>query len=127
MRIPLKRYTADHRYLLEAVGRYAGMAKPVAIRLDAFQIPLLKASRRGAILPVDGVLVRDWHPDSRRLWAGVRLGMRLYEIEGIRFVLVEFQYSEQLCSWGHDFAAVDAKDYRALYRIAVRCRRDDEP
>src|SRR5205085_7586116 len=30
-------------------------------------------------------------------------------------------------SWGHDFAAVDAKDYRALYRIAVRCRRDDEP
>src|SRR2546429_2989060 len=28
---------------------------------------------------------------------------------------------------GFYFAAVDRKDYRRLYRIALRCRRDEEP
>src|SRR5947209_10610945 len=29
--------------------------------------------------------------------------------------------------WGLDFVAVDRKDYRRLYKIALRCRRDSEP
>jgi hypothetical protein len=76
---------------------------------------LFKVARKGALVPVDGVLVRDWDPDNRRLHAGLQLGMRLYEIEGVRFVKVRFAHSDQLNGWGLDFVAVDRKDYRKLY------------
>jgi adenylate kinase family enzyme len=123
----LKQYTADHRYLLDAVARRAGFASPVAIDLDEFYAPLLKAARKRELLPIDGVLVRDWDPDNRSLQPGIQLGMRLYEIEGVRFVKVRFAYSDQPSLWGLDFVAVDRKDYRRLYKIALRCRRDFEP
>ena len=84
----LKEYTADHRYLLEVVARQAGFSAPVAIDLNAFYVPLLKTARKGEILPLDGVLVRDWHPDNRRSRPGVSLGLRFYDVEGIRFVSV---------------------------------------
>src|ERR671934_21794 len=48
-------------------------------------------------------------------------------IEGIRFVRVRFAYHDPLNWSGLDFVAVDRKDYRRLYRIALRCRRDFEP
>ena len=47
----LQQYTADHRYLLEVVARQAGFRAPVAIDLDEFYQPLLKAARKGEILP----------------------------------------------------------------------------
>jgi hypothetical protein len=78
-------------------------------------------------LPVDGVLVRDWDPDNRRLHSGLQLGMRLYDIEGIHFVKVRFAFNDQHNAWALDFLAVDRKDYRRLYKIALRCRRDFEP
>jgi hypothetical protein len=123
----LKKYTADHRYLLEVIGRAAQFEAPVAIDLDEFHAPLLKASRKGALVPVDGVLVRDWDPDNRRLHAGIQLGIRLYDIEGVRFVKVRFAHNDQHNGWGLDFIAVDKKDYRRLYKIALKCRRDFEP
>jgi hypothetical protein len=123
----LKKYTADHRYLLELVARQAGFTEPVALQLDEFYAPLLKAARKGELLPIDGVLVRDWDPDNRRFQPGIQLGMRLYEVEGIRFVHVRFAYSDQRSIWGLDFAAVDRQDYRRLYKTALRCRRDFEP
>ena len=55
-------YTADHRYLLEIVGRQAGFADPVAFQPDQFGVPLLKASRKGKLLSLEDVLVRDWKP-----------------------------------------------------------------
>ncbi len=124
---PLRQYTADHRYLLDLAARHAGFSSPVALDLDEFAVPLLKAARKGETLPVDGVLVRDWDPDNRRIDPGLQLGMRLYEIEGIRFVRVHFVYSDQQNGWGLSFVAVDRKDYRRLYRIALRCRRDLQP
>jgi hypothetical protein len=127
MKTPLKQYAADHRYLLEMVGRQAGFASPVAIDLDEFAVPILKAARKGDLLPIGGVLVRDWDPDNRRVNPGVQLGMRLYEIEGIRFVRVQFPYNDQQNGWGLMFIAVDRKDYRRLYKIALRCRRDLQP
>jgi hypothetical protein len=127
MKTPLKQYAADHRYLLELVGRQAGFASPVAIDLDEFAVPILKAARKGELLPIGGVLVRDWDPDNRRINPGVQLGMRIYEIEGIRFVRVQFPYNDQQNGWGLMFIAVDRKDYRRLYKIALRCRRDLQP
>jgi cell division protease FtsH len=127
MKSRLKQYTADHRYLLEVVARQAGFAAPVAIDLDDFTTPVLKAARKGELLSVDGVLVRDWDPDNRRIYPGIRLGMRVYTIDGVRLVRVRFGYNDQQNGWGLDFVAVDRKDYRRFYRIALRCRRDFEP
>jgi hypothetical protein len=123
----LKQYTADHRYLLDVVARGAGFEAPVAIDLDEFYSPLIKAARKGPLLPIDGVLVRDWDRDSRRLNPGIQLGLRIYEIEGICFVRVRFPFRDRFHAGGLDFVAVDRKDYRRLYKIALRCRRDDGP
>jgi cell division protease FtsH len=123
----LQQYAADHRYLLSAAGRAGGMADPVAIDLDEFAQPLLKKARRGALVPIDGVLVRDWDPDCRHTWLGALLGLRLYEIEGVRFAYVSFWCDNDCSHCGQVFYVVDRRDYRRLYRIALRCRRDAEP
>jgi hypothetical protein len=124
---PLKQYSADHRYLVNAAARQAGFSDPVAIDLDEFHEPVVKFARRKEFLPVDGVLVRDWDSENRRLRPGVALGMRLYEIEGVRFVQVRFVHDTDLSWEGMEFVVVDRKDYRRFYRIALRCRRDAEP
>jgi hypothetical protein len=123
----LLHYAADHRYLLSEAGRAAGLADPVAIDLSVFAEALLKNARRGPLLPVDGVLVRDWNPDYRRTAASARLGLRLYDLDGVRFVSVNFYYHFERDPFGLAFVAVDRPDYRRLYRAALRCRRDAEP
>jgi hypothetical protein len=123
----LKQYAADHRYLLERAARQAGFRAPVAIDLGEFYHPLLKAARKGELLPLDGVLVRDWDPNSRGAFRGSKLGMRLYEIDGIRFAVVQFAFSDWLMMQGLSFVAVDRQNYSRLYRTAIRCRRDAEP
>jgi cell division protease FtsH len=123
----LKSYAADHRYLLEQAARAAGFTQPIALDMDEFYSPLVRASIRRELVPIDGVLIRDWDPDSRRTNPGVQMGMRVYEIEGIKFVRVRFIHNDRSNCWGLDFAVCDLKDYRRLYRIALRCRRDDEP
>jgi cell division protease FtsH len=126
MESPLQQYAADHRRLLDTVARQAGLEDPVAIDLDEFQAPLLKAARRGPVLPIDGVLVRDWDPDTRRTQPGLWLGMRLYDVDGVRFVRVRFGHSDQANAWGLDFIAVSRRDYARLYKTALRLRRNDE-
>lgn len=123
----LKQFTADHRYLLDQAARVAGFSDPVAVQLDQFYAPLIRASRRREIVPIDGVLVRDWDPDNRSLNPGVQVGMRLYEIEKIRYVRVRCHYDDRCMNWAMDFVAIDRKDYLKLYKIAVRCRQQDEP
>jgi hypothetical protein len=127
MNSPLKQYAADHRFLLEIAGRQMGFTSPLAVDMDEYYTPLVKAARRGPLLPVEGVLVRDWDPDNRHSMPGVQIGMRVYEIEGLRFVRVRFAHTDSANCWGLDFAVVDQKDYRQLYKIALRCRRDNEP
>jgi hypothetical protein len=127
MNSDLKQYSADHRYLLEQAARAAGWSDPVALEMDEFYVPVIKAARRRELVPLDGVLVRDWDPDNRRTNPGMQMGMRLYEIEGVRFARVRFAHSDTRSCWGMDFVAVDRKDYAKLYKIALRCRRDEEP
>jgi hypothetical protein len=127
MKSRLQSYAADHRYLLESVARAAGFSEPVAVDMDEFYAPLVKASKKGALLPIEGVLIRDWDPDNRQSNPGLRIGARFYEIEGIRFVRVAFHHHSYLNCAGLYFAVVDRKDYRRLYKMAVRCRRNDEP
>ncbi|MCI0457005.1 MAG: ATP-binding protein [Gemmataceae bacterium] len=122
----LKNYTNDHRYLLDMAGREAGFAHPVAITFNQLADPLLRASRKSELLPIDGVLIRDWAPYAAPSYAGIQFGMRVYEVEGIRFAFVQAVHNEQLNYWGMSFYVVDRKDYRRLYRIALSCRRDSE-
>ena len=124
---PLQDFVADHRFVLDAVARAAGFAAPVAVDLDEFLLPLLKKARRGPVLPLAGVLVRDWDTDSRKTHPGIQLGMRLYDIDGVRFARVCFTHDTDKNGWATYFTAVDRPDYRRFYRIALRCREDGEP
>jgi len=123
----LKKYASDHRYLLEVVSRQAQLANPIVIDLDEFYGPLLRAARKGAMMPIDGVFIRDWDPTNRQTHPGFQIGMRLYEINGIRFVRVRFHHDERRNGWGLDFFAVSKADYLRLYQTALRLRRDSEP
>jgi hypothetical protein len=127
MNSALRNYAEDHRFLLDVVRREAGMADPVAIDLDDFTTPLMRAAKKGELLPISGVLVRDWDPDNRKTYPGLRLGMRRYEIDGIPFLRVRFAHHDHINLWGVDFVAVDRAHYHKLYRAALRCRRDFEP
>jgi hypothetical protein len=126
MNRPLHDYADDHRFLLDAAAR-AGLTDPVPINLDEFYAPLVHKARKLGLLPIDGVLVRDWDPDNRKVAPGVHLGMRLYCIDGIRFVRVRFPFHDRKHWGGLDFIAVGRADYRKFYRTAVRCRRDQAP
>src|SRR4051812_4240741 len=106
----LQLFAADHRYLMDAVARQAGFANPVAVDLDEFYTPLVKAPKKAPALPIDGFLVRDGARENRRFAPGFQLGMRSYEIEGVRFVRVRFHYEDRPNVWGLDFIAVDQKD-----------------
>ncbi len=119
-------YAEDHQYLLQLVKKAVGLEDPIAIDMDEFYGPVVKAATKRELLPIDGVLIRDWDPDVRVYGPGIQLGMRVYEIEGIRFVRVRFQHSDRSNGWGLDFVAVDRADYTKLYKIALR-RRADEP
>jgi hypothetical protein len=123
----LQQYAADHRYLLEQVGKQLGFQQPIAVDMDEFYLPIVKAATRKELLPVDGVLVRDWDPDNRLTHPGIQMGIRVYEIQGIRFARVRFHFDDRANCWGLDFVAVDQKDYYRLYRIGLLCRRDQEP
>lgn len=117
-------YAADHRYLLEQAAREAGLEDPIAVNLSHFEHYLVAAATRGPVRPIDGVLVRDWNPDFRRTWMGVHVGMRVYQIQDIRFVKVRFRPHTDLEWGGLMFCAVARKDYHRLYRLGVQLRRD---
>jgi hypothetical protein len=123
----LQDYTADHRYLLDLAARQAGLVEPLAVQLDDFHTPLMKEAKRGAMLPVDGAFIRSWNTEHRRLHPGLVLGMRVYEIEGVRFVRVCAYHDTDMQHYGLDFCAVGRRDYAKLYKIALRCRREAEP
>jgi cell division protease FtsH len=127
MLFSLENYTAGHRFLLERVARAAEIADPVAFSAGSFHWPLLKAERKGSALPIDGVLVPDWEIGQRGAYPGLRLGARLYELAGVRFVNVQFCFDQYLEESALNFLAVGRKDYRRLYRLARRALRANEP
>jgi hypothetical protein len=124
---PLQRFLADHKFILDAVARAAGLADPVAVDLDDFFNPVLGRAKRGPVLPLDGVLIRDWDPSWRRYWPGLRFGVRLYELNGVRFARAYAGVTESVSTCGYDFFAVARADYPRFYKLALRCRRQANP
>src|SRR5271163_3157244 len=101
----LQSFAADHRLLLDQVGRAAGLEDPVVVDLDEFYEPLLRHAKKVALLPIEGVLIRDWDPDNRRIYPGVQLGARVYELQGVRFARVRFAHDNHQNGWAFDFVA----------------------
>ena len=120
---PLQRFVADHTFILDAVAKAAGLTDPVAVDLDEFFSPLLGQAKRGPVVPLAGVLIRDWDPDGRRYSPGLRFGARLYEIEGMKFARASAGVSDNLYASGYDFFAVARADYPRFYKLAVKFRR----
>src|SRR5688572_30701863 len=90
MIFPLQDYAAAHRYLLDVVKRESGMRDPVAFSPGYFLWYLLRAARKERAVPVDGVLIHDWSPSNRKLYPGLRLGVRLYRLQDVPFASVHF-------------------------------------
>ncbi len=74
----LTSYATDHRLLVEAAAKAAGISDPVAFVPSTYVDYLLKTSVKGALIPLDGVLLRDWMTGSRHHFSGTRFGIRLY-------------------------------------------------
>lgn len=127
MPLPLAQATADHRTLIQAAAEAAGITDPIAVDLDEFQSVILQHAIRGALVPVQGVLIRDWDRSHPRYWPGVNFGLRLYTLDDIRLARCVAEYdSDQLPSY-FDFFVVARADYTRLYRKALRLRRAAAP
>lgn len=103
------------------------MSTPVAFSAGHLHDALVKAARRQHALALDGVLVRDWNPGNRKASPGLRLGARVYAIDGIRFASITFPIDYEAEETVLSFLAVDRKDYLRLYRSALRSLREVEP
>lgn len=124
MPTPLDLYTADHKTLLDATAKAAGIDDPVAVQLDAYFHPVLTKATRGPIVPVNGVLVRDWDRDHTKTWPGIKFGARVYTLGGVRFARCCCTFHSDLYDYAYDFVAVDRKDYLKLFRLAVQAKRE---
>ena len=120
----LEQYTADHRDLLDEVAKAAGITDPVAFVPSGLYYPLLQNATRGGLLPIDGLLVRDWIGVSRKFWPGVQFGARRYRLGGVAFVRCIAPFGP---AGGYDFFVVAQADYLKLFRLAVRAHRTKEP
>jgi hypothetical protein len=125
MTTPLADYTADHNRIVEAAATAAGLTDPVAFNPRGHLYSLLGVAVRGALVPLDGALVRQWQTGVRKYWPTTTFGIRLYTAGGVRFAHcvanVHGDYQEE----AYDLFLVSRADYLRLFRIAVRAGRED--
>lgn len=122
----LSQYTADHKYLVEAAGRAAGIADPVAFDATSYRYDLLRQAIRGPLVPLDGALIREWETGQRTTSAGTYFGVRLYTAGGIPFAHVVAQTDQNTSFSTYEFHVVARKDYTRLFRLALRAMRERE-
>jgi cell division protease FtsH len=124
MPTPLELSAADQKYLLDATAKAAGIEDPVAVQLDAYFHPVLTKATRGAFVPIDGVLIRDWDRDHVKTWPGIKFGIRTYTLDGVRFARCCCTFHSDLYDYAFDFVAVARTDYLRLFRLAVQAKRE---
>jgi len=123
---PLEQYTANHRFLVNAVATAGSIADPVAFVANSFFYPLLAHAVRGPLVPIDGVLTREWVGGNKRYWPGAQFGIRQYTLEGIRFARCVAPAGGQGTN-AFDFFVVGRADYLKLFRHAVKSQRTKQP
>lgn len=120
----LEQHTANHRYLLDAVAKSTGISDPVTFVPSGLYYPLIQNANRGPLLPIDGILTRDWIGISRKYWPGVQFGIRQYTLNGITFA----RCIAPLGPGGNfDFFVVAKGDYLRLFKEAIKSHRTKEP
>ncbi len=120
----LEQYTANHRYLVDAVAKATGISDPVTFVPSGLYYPLLQNATRGALLPIDGLLTRDWVGVSRKYWPGVQFGIRQYHAEGVAFARCIAPLGP---AGSYDFFVVAKADYLKLFKLAIKSHRTKEP
>jgi hypothetical protein len=121
---PLTSYSADHRQIVEAAAAAAGLTDPVAFTPSGYAYYLLKSAIRGPLVPLDGVLLRDWMTGGRHYYPGTQFGVRLYTAGDIRFARCVAGVDGDYSAEAYDFYVVSRDDYVRLFRIAVRASRE---
>lgn len=122
---PLQNFLADQRHLLDRAARTADLKDAVAVSADIYLHPLKKAAVRGPVLPLDGVLVRDWDRDFPETSSGLRFGIRLYTLEGIRFATVDADFEDSMRHGLREILIVGRADYAKLFRLGKRLAKVD--
>src|SRR6185437_5292265 len=122
----ISNFTADHKFLLGEAARAAQLEDPVAFDASIYTQNLLRKAIRGALVPIDGALVRQWVVGMRMLSASIHFGARLYILNGIRFVHVEANVDSNQITGQYDFFAVSRKDYLRLFRCTLQAMRERE-
>jgi cell division protease FtsH len=117
---PLTSYSADHRRLVEATARVAELVDPVAFTPSSYAYYLLKSSIRGPLIPLEGVLLRDWMTGGRHHYPGMQFGIRLYTAGRIRFARCVSGLDNDYSAEAYDFYVVSRADYVNLFRVAKR-------
>jgi cell division protease FtsH len=121
-------YTSNYRTLIDAVARAVGITDPVTFVAGGFNYTLITNAVRGPLLPLDGVLTRDWVGMCRKYASGIQFGIRRYTAEGIRFARCIAPLVGQTGHAGNfDFFVVERTDYLKLYRKAVKAQRSTDP
>lgn len=126
MSLPLAQSAADHKFLVEAAGKAAGLADPVAFDASYYNFYLLRKAKRGPLVPIDGALVRAWETGGRLTSPGTHFGVRLYTADGVRFAHVVSQLDSTTESHFFNFHVVARADYLRLFRVALRAMRERE-
>src|SRR5437868_6828751 len=111
MPLPLSRVTADHRSLVDAAAEAAEITDPVAVELDEFEEAILQHAVRGPLVPLQGMLIRDWDRSHPRQWAGVKFGLRLYRLDGIRLARTVAEHDTKQFTSQFNFFVVSRADY----------------
>lgn len=124
---PLRQLTDDHNFLVQAAAEAVGMQNPIAFEPSGFQYPLLDNSIRGALVPISGVLIRDWGRHWPKFYPGIHFGARHYTTKGIRFIRITAQSHGDLPHSTYDFFVVDQADYAQLFRLANEYQRTSKP
>ena len=126
---PLATFVADQTRLVRLAAELLGADDVVAVDPDALGTPLYKVSVRGPVVPLEGVLVRDWCRDNKQTFHGMRFGARLYRAgdgeSGVTFCRVHApDASEHTLTM---FVVVARADYRRLFRLATAAQNVAEP
>ena len=119
---PLSTYSADHRFLVEAAAKAAGLIDPVAFIAGGYVYTLVGNAVRGALVPLDGALVRQWVTRSK-FYPSTTFGIRLYTTQGIAFARAVANVHSDYDQNAYDVFVVSRADYVKLFRLVLKASR----
>lgn len=123
---PLSTYSADHRFLVEASAKAAGLTDPVAFVAGGYVYSLVGNAVRGALVPLDGALIRQWVTRSK-YYPATNFGIRLYTLEGIPFARCVAHVDTAYDQNAYDLFVVSRADYVKLFRHVLKLSRQKVP